>query len=313
MRKRVVLHVFFLRFVATALAGFPLLFFAHPLWSAESKPPQKATYAGTEVCKACHAAQVETFGKTLMGRIFLKSPRNDMEKQSCENCHGPGGAHVAAGGGKGVGGMISFRKDAGESTGAQNQSCLQCHERGLRVYWKGGPHESGDVSCTNCHKMMVKVSEKNQLVKETEIETCSQCHLQRRAQLMRSSHMPLREGKMTCSDCHNPHGTATEKQLKANSVNENCYSCHAEKRGPFLWEHAPVRENCANCHEAHGSNHNRLLKVAQPRLCNRCHVEQRHPTTPQTPTSRFVFARSCLNCHTQIHGSNHPAGVRFNR
>lgn len=280
--------------------------------AAVAPPGPTRTFVGSEVCKACHAAQFETFSKTLMGRIFLKSPRNDLEKRGCENCHGPGSEHVAKGGGKGVA-VIAFRMDSPQPTGEQNGVCLQCHERGLRVYWKGGPHESRDLSCTNCHKVMVKVSEKSQLVKETEIETCSQCHLQRRAQLMRSSHMPLREGKITCTDCHNPHGTATEKQLKANSVNENCYGCHTEKRGPFLWEHAPVRENCVNCHEPHGSNHDKLLKVARPRLCNRCHVEQRHPTTPQTPTSRFVFARSCLNCHTQIHGSNHPAGVRFQR
>lgn len=298
--------------VAAALFLTLLLVFSPTLWSAEGPPVAKATNVGSEVCKACHAAQFETFGKTLMGRIFLKSPRNELEKQSCETCHGPGSEHVAKGGGRGVA-VIAFRKDSPQPVGEQNAVCLQCHERGLRVYWKGGPHESRDLSCTNCHKVMVKVSEKNQLVKETEIETCSQCHLQRRAQLMRSSHMPLREGKITCTDCHNPHGTATEKQLKAKSVNENCYGCHAEKRGPFLWEHAPVRENCVNCHEPHGSNHDKLLKVARPRLCNRCHVEARHPVTPQLPTSRFVFNRSCQNCHSQIHGSNHPAGVRFQR
>jgi DmsE family decaheme c-type cytochrome len=125
--------------------------------------------------------------------------------------------------------------------------------------------------------------------------------------------MPLREGKMTCTDCHNPHGTFTPKLLVGNSVNDTCYRCHAEKRGPFLWEHAPVRENCLNCHEPHGSNHDKLLKIARPRLCQRCHIERFHPTTPQTPTSRFVFNRSCQNCHSQIHGSNHPAGVRLQR
>ena len=292
---------------ATFLFGLSVL-----VESGETPPAQKPTYVGSEVCKACHASQFEAFSQTLMGRIFLKSPRNDLEKQACENCHGPGGEHVARGGGKGVA-VVAFRKDSPQSVAEQNAACLQCHERGSRVFWKGSPHESRDLSCTSCHRIMVKVSDKNQFAKETEIETCSQCHLQKRAQLMRSSHMPLREGKMTCTDCHNPHGTATEKLIKANSVNEVCYACHTEKRGPFLWEHAPVRENCLNCHEPHGSNHDKLLKVARPRLCNRCHVEQFHPTTPQLPSSRFVFNRSCQNCHAQIHGSNHPAGVRFQR
>jgi DmsE family decaheme c-type cytochrome len=285
------------------------------LMAAETPPRQGPTYVGSEVCKACHAPQFETFSQTLMGRIFLKSPRDELEKQACETCHGPGSEHVAKGGGKGVA-VIAFRKDSPQSVAEQNAVCLQCHERGLRVFWKGSPHESRDLSCTNCHKIMVKVSDKNQFVKKTEIETCSQCHLQRRAQLMRSSHMPYREGKMTCTDCHNPHGTATEKLIKANSFNEACYACHTEKRGPFLWEHAPVRENCMNCHEPHGSNHDKLLKVARPRLCQRCHVEQAHPTIPFTPKgflSAFALNRSCQNCHSQIHGSNHPAGVRFQR
>lgn len=280
--------------------------------AAPVQPSPAGTYVGSQVCQACHQPQFATFGETLMGKIFLKNPRSPTEAQGCETCHGPGKAHVDAGGGKGVG-IIAFRKDSPQPVGERNTVCLGCHERGLRVYWKGSSHEARGLACTNCHRVMVKVSEKSQFVKETEIETCSQCHLQRRAQLQRSSHMPYREGKMTCTNCHNPHGTATPKLLVGNSVNETCYKCHAEKRGPFLWEHPPVRENCLNCHEAHGSNHDKLLKVKRPLLCQRCHVEQFHPTTPQLPTSRFAFNRGCQNCHSKIHGSNHPSGVRFQR
>jgi DmsE family decaheme c-type cytochrome len=161
---------------------------------------------------------------------------------------------------------------------------------------------------------MVDVSERRQLAKATVIDTCAQCHVQRKAQLMRSSHMPLREGKMDCVSCHNPHGTVTPALLKENSVNETCYTCHAEKRGPFLWEHPPVMESCANCHDPHGSNHERMLKVAKPRLCQQCHVEVQHPTTPFTRTSRqFVLGRQCLQCHSTIHGSNHPSGKAYKR
>lgn len=280
--------------------------------AAPAQPSPAATYVGSQVCQACHQPQFAAFGETLMGKIFLKNPRSPTEAQGCETCHGPGKAHVDAGGGKGVG-IIAFRKDSPQPVGERNTVCLGCHERGLRVYWKGSSHEARGLACTNCHRVMVKVSEKSQFVKETEIETCSQCHLQRRAQLQRSSHMPYREGKMTCTNCHNPHGTATPKLLVGNSVNETCYKCHAEKRGPFLWEHPPVRESCLNCHEAHGSNHDKLLKVKRPLLCQRCHVEQFHPTTPQRPTSRFAFNRGCQNCHSKIHGSNHPSGVRFQR
>jgi DmsE family decaheme c-type cytochrome len=122
--------------------------------------------------------------------------------------------------------------------------------------------------------------------------------------------MPLREGKLTCTNCHNPHGSASDAMLKEASINDNCYKCHAEKRGPFLWEHPPVRENCLNCHEAHGSNLEYLLKVQRPRLCQDCHSIGH---ASQSPLVNTAFNRSCNNCHSQIHGSNHPSGVLFQR
>jgi DmsE family decaheme c-type cytochrome len=121
---------------------------------------------------------------------------------------------------------------------------------------------------------------------------------------------------MTCTSCHNPHGTVTQTLLKENSINDTCYTCHAEKRGPFLWEHAPSIESCTVCHDAHGSNHERMLKVPKPRQCQQCHVESRHPTSPygrDAGSAKFVMGRSCVNCHVNIHGSNHPSGFAFTR
>jgi len=133
---------------------------------------------------------------------------------------------------------------------------------------------------------------------------------------MRSSHMPLREGKMTCTSCHEPHGSVTPALLRENSANDTCYRCHAEKRGPFLWVHPPVSESCQNCHDPHGSNHESMLKLAKPRLCQQCHIEAGHPTNPlgrNTNSLTFVLGRSCVSCHANIHGSNHPAGFVFTR
>jgi len=157
---------------------------------------------------------------------------------------------------------------------------------------------------------------KHQLTKGTVTETCAQCHKTKAMQFQRYSHMPLRNGKLDCTSCHNPHGSPNEKLLLASSVNETCYSCHTEKRGPFLWQHAPVVENCANCHDAHGTNHEKLLKVPKPRLCQQCHIPTFHPTYPRSTTAvdaRFVLGRQCVNCHFNIHGSNHPSGFAFTR
>lgn len=276
------------------------------------KAEGEATFVGSQVCLGCHVAQAAAFNQTLMGRVF-RNPRNAQERANCETCHGPGSLHVKAGGGRGVGGIISFRLDDNSRTIEQNNAiCLTCHERGDRTYWKGSPHETREVACANCHQVMQRVSVKFQLAKGTELETCFQCHKDIRTAALRSAHMPLREGKMTCSDCHNPHGSVTDKLLKEVSINEVCYKCHAEKRGPFLYEHPPVRENCLNCHNPHGTNNEAMLNVARPRLCQQCHTLGSH-AQPGNPFSRFSISASCANCHSQVHGSNNPSGARFQR
>ena len=273
-------------------------------------------YVGAETCKGCHEEAFNKFAGTKMGRLFLNHPRNTREQLACETCHGPGKAHVEAGGGKVAGGMITFGKKDKTPVEQRNEKCLTCHSKGPHLFWKGSAHESRDVACTNCHTVMTDHSPRAQLAKATEIETCGTCHLQKRAQQMRSSHMPLREGKMTCTSCHNPHGTVTPALLKASSLNDTCYTCHAEKRGPFLWEHAPVPESCANCHDPHGSNHEKMLKLAKPRLCQQCHTEPGHPTRPygrDAAAAKFTMGKACTNCHVNIHGSNHPSGFAYTR
>jgi len=269
---------------------------------------------GSDKCATCHAGQVAEFNKTLMGRINKTTRKGQFE---CENCHGPGSAHVAAGGGRGVGGINGFHPQTTEEVERDNGICLACHEKGNRTAWHGSTHEERGVACTSCHSVMRNVTLKSNLVKPTTQEVCYQCHKLQRAQMQRSSHMPVREGKMTCTDCHNPHGSkyGTEAMLDAPSINDNCYKCHAEKRGPMLWEHAPVRENCLNCHEAHGSNHEALLKVQRPRLCAECHAFAHGGQAGfgAGASPNFTVGHACNNCHTLIHGSNHPSGAFFQR
>ena len=159
-------------------------------------------------------------------------------------------------------------------------------------------------------------------MKATQTELCATCHRLQVAKTERAvAHMPVREGKMSCSSCHNPHGSISNvKNLKTgSSVSELCISCHTEMRGPVLWEHAPVRENCATCHDPHGSSNDRMLVVRMPMLCQRCHVATKHPATLYdkdeitTNKSNRMFGRSCVNCHANIHGSNHPSGQFFMR
>ena len=141
--------------------------------------------------------------------------------------------------------------------------------------------------------------------------------------MLRPSTHPIREGKMSCSGCHNPHGSNGPKLLTKNTVNETCYTCHAEKRGPFLWEHAPAREDCTNCHKPHGSVNASLLKQRVPWLCQQCHLTAFHPSTAYSGTglpgatlpsgAQQLLGKGCTNCHSEVHGSNHPSGVRKTR
>jgi len=297
---------------------------ASPGPSPQAKAAPGSDYAGTETCVGCHEDQQNRFKNTVMGKIMAR-PRTALEGQGCESCHGPGKAHAEAGGDKDLI-PIRFGKDSKNSIEEQNTACLTCHTKGNRLFWKGSPHESRAVACVDCHQVKQEIHRslssegrytaplsENKNVKKPQPELCLQCHQMRRAQLQRSSHMPFREGKVTCTSCHNPHGSPNPKQLLQSTANENCLSCHTERRGPFLWEHPPVAENCANCHEPHGSNNAQLLKVRMPRVCESCHVASRHPSTPQPLNSIRNFNRGCTNCHVAIHGSNHPSGNFFLR
>ncbi len=288
--------------------------------AADSAPPVEPNPSvEPEICRRCHRDYYDAWASStharIDGRLFKSAG-----KQGCEACHGPGLDHAQSGN------IALIRRFTGSPAEVVEAACLKCHERGQRLYWRGSPHESRNISCTNCHRLHKKSDptqhlarflerplETRLLAKETSMEVCFQCHLLQKAQLQRSSHMPLREGKLTCIDCHNPHGTATPKLLRENSVNENCYRCHAEKRGPFLWEHPPVAENCLNCHQPHGSINEKLLKARAPRLCQECHVRAGHSTLPRLANNRLIYNLGCTNCHSQIHGSNHPSGVRFHR
>ena len=282
-----------------------------------------ATYVGEAVCIACHKPQGDQFMHTVHAAAFRQNPKSELQQRSCEACHGPGSNHLKDPvSPANRGSLVGFTRGWGTPVAQQNAMCLSCHQGGSHLFWSGSVHAVNGVGCSDCHNPMARISATGLLAKPTINETCYTCHQQQRAEFAKRSHMPLPEGKMSCVDCHNPHGTTSKALIKADSVNELCYGCHTEKRGPFLWEHAPVRDNCLNCHHPHGSNHDKLLTVARPFSCQECHGNTNHQGTffnaGQTlgggaGLNSRMLGRSCQHCHSQIHGSNHPAGARFQR
>jgi DmsE family decaheme c-type cytochrome len=274
--------------------------------AAQQAAAPASGYVGEETCLTCHEDRAKGYHGSAHSRA--KDPRTPAAAKGCESCHGPGQAHVDGGGDKTkikVMGQLSPRE--------VNEACLSCHNRSNHNEWSGSKHDARNVSCTTCHSVHAPKGEKALLKTETQIETCVQCHRKEVNKVHKSSHMPVKEGKMECTSCHNPHGSQNVKMLReGNSITEACASCHAEKRGPFLWEHAVGRENCVTCHDPHGSNNERMLVAKLPMLCQRCHVHSRHPATVYDNTqasiskSNRIAGRSCVNCHQMIHGSNHP-------
>jgi DmsE family decaheme c-type cytochrome len=213
----------------------------------------------------------------------------------------------------------------------RNAACLNCHNKdSQRALWATSQHAGAELACNSCHK--IHANRDKVLNKATQTEVCYSCHKEQRAQLNKVSHHPIPEGKMSCADCHNVHGSAGPKLVKRDSTNATCYTCHAEKRGPFVHQHEPVVEDCANCHNPHGSNVAAMLKARPPLLCQQCHTPHvaggvgalagqsgvsspaaglTQPLINATSSGKNVVnlwqGRSCLNCHTQIHGSNNPS------
>jgi DmsE family decaheme c-type cytochrome len=198
--------------------------------------------------------------------------------------------------------------------------CLGCHDGARRIHWAGSLHERHGVTCVSCHLPHRDGQGPSLLKAATETETCSACHAGIRSRTLRTSRHPVRDGAMSCSSCHDPHGTANDAMLARPTAAESCLECHAELRGPFLWEHAPAREDCTLCHDAHGSSHRTLLVSRVPYLCQRCHLNVQHPSmlfdrsnTGGGGLARRAPEQACVRCHRAVHGSNHPSGAYLER
>jgi DmsE family decaheme c-type cytochrome len=227
---------------------------------------------------------------------------------ACTDCHGASEAHL-----EGDAPSVAFGKESATPVGDQNAACLGCHSKKQQMFWPGSVHDQEDVACSDCHQ--VHRRQDAVLTAQGQLDSCLDCHTRQQAELRLPSRHPILEGKTSCVDCHNPHGASTEASLKQPTLNDNCYSCHQEKRGPYLWAHAPADEDCSLCHTPHGSVNDRLLTSRAPFLCQQCHSAAFHPSQLNSgsaansgSTNMYLLGKNCMNCHGQIHGSNHPSG-----
>ncbi len=150
-------------------------------------------------------------------------------------------------------------------------------------------------------------------------EACFQCHLDKRATFGLEYHHPVKEGRMDCTACHNPHGqdVLTTPAMPVARVNETCAQCHREQARPHVFEHEALREGCVTCHNVHGSINPKMLVQRDNNLCLKCHAQ-----IASAPGMTFIgkfdhtpFLKqgTCFSagCHTAVHGSDVNSHLRY--
>ena len=277
--------------------------------------PALAQYAGSEACQACHEDISNSYKKS-PHRVLETDQKRGWAGHGCEMCHGEGSKHAEAAD------AALIKNPAKLTAAAADKICMTCHlNQPTHVGRLQSSHAKDAVACTTCHKVHANGPEGLVDRKIASInQQCSSCHLSAWAQFQKPNHHKVPESAMSCVDCHNPHGSmlttiGRPPMGQTFAANEpGCFNCHGDKRGPFAFEHAPVRfESCSTCHETHGSTNPRQLTRSEVRLvCLECHANL--PTINKTGTVGVVPPafhdlrspryQNCTVCHQKVHGSH---------
>lgn len=274
--------------------------------SAAASPVDASGYVGSETCKNCHDDLYAGFEKTAHWKT-LSDAHGGQSKQGCEGCHGPGAAHAADPSQP----VFDFRTAPSKDI---TERCLTCHASGpTHINATNSFHRLSDVSCISCHSQHHAMTKEKLLVK-AQPALCFTCHLQQKSQF----NMPFRhrvlEGLVQCTDCHDQHGSGgvwesdhLVRQVRSSPSGDFvCFKCHADKQGPFVYQHASVRtQGCASCHTPHGGSNPHMLKYSNLNLlCLQCHTASLTAHAPVMDAQNSTQQQACTLCHTQIHGSN---------
>jgi len=277
---------------------------------------ENATNVGNESCVMCHTECEGQFQKTPHGRVMSFETAAVGMEMSCEVCHGAGSIHAETESPDDI--LILGKLDRA----ASSSICLQCHNKGSLMDWRGNEHDMNGVGCLDCHMVHKISSARHQLIR-SDPQVCYTCHQEQQIETMLPSHHPIPEGKMACGDCHRPHGAFEGSLDSDESVNDMCLNCHAQYQGPFIFEHEPVLESCLLCHAPHGAVANNLLTQNEPFICLQCHDFHFHaglegfdgtwtdifgrPGSTDRNSNQVAFTTSCTQCHSEIHGSDLPS------
>jgi DmsE family decaheme c-type cytochrome len=298
------------RTAAPALAPAALiaaLLFAGGAAAAQTPAPApKPASSEAPKCADCHTELVQSFASNPHAR-FPRSEKKPDINDFCTTCHGDGTKHMEAGG------DASLIHTLEGLCGAQD--CLTCHEK------TPGPHDSfatgvhsntAAVNCLTCHSIHKAAPKSEFLLAKAPGALCATCHMNQAASFQNKPYAHrLDRGGMTCLDCHGPHARRGEPLKMTMQGDLPCLNCHAELRGPFVFQHVSGSGgNCLSCHQPHGSNNPNMLQWARvDQLCLACHSQTGGPKTygSQPPSFHNLTLpryRNCTTCHVAVHGSN---------
>ncbi len=253
---------------------------------AADLPPGQGVPADT--CLTCHDKATET--------------RLHEYHRDCQSCHAGAAAHVEA----------PEKSNISRPAAAE---CLACHGTTMKGKWSFGQHARAAVACSSCHTIHVSRTPTGLEGRGKRIDRvstmCATCHTDVMARFRLPSRHPVTDGVMSCTSCHDPH---SGERTSLRSEVEWCGSCHQAQRTPKAIVHPPVAEGCSTCHDPHGSPNRRLLIMAQPALCIRCHsvADNRHAVgaAARGAVSGAVLRR-CVGCHKAIHGGHMDPHLRY--
>jgi len=271
--------------------------------SPASSPASTAPVSGPEVCKTCHEAEYNSWEKSPHWKTTLDK-KGDPVHQGCQGCHGTAAEHLADP--TNTSKLFLFEKASPKEV---TDRCLTCHAGGNQhMNALNSIHTQNGVSCISCHSPHHSEG-KEFLLTKSQPELCYSCHLAKKAEFAMPFHHRVNEGLVQCSDCHNVHGTAGPKQVRASASQDAvCFKCHTDKQGPFVYEHPTAKvDGCTSCHSVHGGPNAHMLKVSNVNLlCLQCHTTSTFSGAPGAPSfhNQASFFQACTLCHVAIHGSN---------
>jgi predicted CXXCH cytochrome family protein len=181
-------------------------------------------------CLHCHATEVQ---QPLPGaRNRYATVPFKQGGIGCSACHGDASAHLA---GKGLGPIVNPAK---LMPARRDSVCLQCHLEGDTAIYRPGKSLTAFRAGEDLSDYV------NYFVKEGAEAGGGRAASQYEA-LLRSKCKIASGDVLTCTTCHDPHGSPPESE-RVSFYRQKCLTCHTGEQ--FAVKHHPEQQDCAVCH-----------------------------------------------------------------